>query len=83
MTKKVNINDRIKQYNVADLVLGISNNYINDILIGVVVDHRKLMGFHCYKIEWALTAGLTPIEGLDPEWFKQKDLSLFRRAINI
>ena len=82
MTNKVNINDTTKQYNVSDLVLGVSVNYINDLLIGVVIDHRKLMGFHCYKIEWALTAGLAPIEGLDPEWFKQKDLSLFRRAIN-
>jgi len=83
MTRKVNINDTIKQYNVADLVLGISNNYINDILIGVVVDHRKLMGFHCYKIEWVLTTELAPVEGLEQEWFKQKDLNLFQEAINV
>ena len=33
MTNKVNINDTVKQYNVSDLVLGISDNYINDLLI--------------------------------------------------
>tara|TARA_B100000497_G_C7607174_1_gene364622 strand:+ start:283 stop:513 length:231 start_codon:yes stop_codon:yes gene_type:complete len=71
----------VKLFNVSDLVIGISD-YYNKLLIGVVINHRKLIGFHCYKIEWVLTAELTPIEGIEPEWHKQKYLSLFRRAIN-
>ena len=55
----------------------------NELLIGIVIEHRKLMGFHCYKVCWALTTVLGPVEGLEPEWFKQKELSLFQKAIKI
>ena len=83
MTSILDINDTIKQYDISDLVIGLSDNYINDLLIGIVIEHRKLMGFHCYKICWALDTTINPVEGLESEWFKQKELSLFQKAIKI
>ena len=83
MTNILNFNDTVKQYDTSDLVIGLSDNYINELLIGIVIEHRKLMGFHCYKVCWALTTVLGPVEGLEPEWFKQKELSLFQKAIKI
>jgi len=70
-------------FETGDLILGISDHYIDDILMGVVTQKKKLMGFYCYKIQWVLDVSLNEIPDLDLEWVKEKEISLFKESIKV
>ena len=70
-------------FNIGDLILGISDHYLYDILMGVVVQKKKLMGFYCYRIQWVLDASLNKVPDFDLEWVKEKEISLYKESIKV
>lgn len=70
-------------FETGDLILGISDHYIDDILLGVITQRKKLMGFYCYKIQWVLDVSLKEIPDLDLEWVKEKEISLYKESIKV
>ena len=77
----INTTEDASLFNIGDLILGISDDYLYDILMGVVVQKKKLMGFYCYKIQWVLDGTLNNIPDLDLEWVKEKEISLYKESI--
>lgn len=77
MTNTVNL------FEIGDLVLGISDQYFDDVLMGVVLQKKKLMGFYCYKIQWVLDVALNDVSNFEMEWLKEKELSLYKKSIII
>lgn len=70
-------------FEIGDMVFGISDYFIDDILVGIIIKKKKLMGFYCYKIQWVLDGSLNNIPDIEPEWLKEKELSLYKESIKV